>query len=423
MGTKIISPKEKKVVLQNFFSLSSLQGISYILPVAIIPYLIRVIGPGKFGLIAFAQAFVQYFMILTDYGFSLSATRKISLCEADKEKVCHIFSSVMTVKTFLAVASLGIMLVIINSVPRFKGDWLVFVLSFGAVIGNTLFPAWFFQGKEKMHYTAAINIIGGVIYALCIFIFVKKPADYLYVPALNSLYFIITGIFGLYTAFKEFELEFIFQTYEGIQEELKTGWNIFSSIIAVNAYTATRVFAVGLLTNNTITGLYSIGEKVASLIQLFPLDSFSQAIYPRLSKIFAVDKVRALKLMYKVQKTTTMLFLAVLPVIYISAPWIVKIVCGRPYDEVIITLRLMLLAVFFIGANAFKIQFLLVCGRSNTYTKIHVAAALVGLPLIFILIWMFSYIGAAIASVIIEVAIYILTMRMVKDVRKNLINA
>jgi len=412
----MITKKEKKIVLENFLSLSTLQSLNYILPVIILPYLIRVIGPEKFGLIAFAQAFVQYFMILTDYGFSLSATRKISLCEKEKEQVCRIFSSVMTVKTLLAVLSLLILLTIVNTIPRFKNDWLIFVLSFGAVIGNTLFPAWFFQGKEKMKYTAAINIIGGIIYALCIFIFVRKPTDFLYVPLLNSLFFLVTGIFGLYIAFRDFDLRFIFQTYDNIQDELKTGWNIFVSIISINAYTATRIFAVGLLTNNTLTGFYSIAEKIAGLIQSFPMDSLSQAVYPRLSKIFTKNKERALSLMYKAQRTTTSGFLISLPLIFIFTPLIVKIACGAAYEEVIITLRLLLIAIFFVGANAFKIQFLLVCGKADIYSRIHVAAAWIGLPLIFILIYIFSYIGAAIATVIIEMAIFILTLRILKEV-------
>ena len=71
---------ERKTVLKNFASLSVLQAITYLLPILILPYLFRMIGPAKFGLIAFAQAFVQYFMILTDYGFSISATKEISLC-------------------------------------------------------------------------------------------------------------------------------------------------------------------------------------------------------------------------------------------------------------------------------------------------------------------------------------------------------
>jgi len=412
----IITPKEKKIVLGNFLSLSSLQGINYLLPVIVLPYLIRVIGLEKFGLIAFAQSFAQYFMILTDYGFSLSATREISLCHEEKKKICAIFSSVMTVKIILAILSFLILLVMINFVPRFKHDWLIFIFSFGAVIGNSLFPVWFFLGTEKMNYITRINIVGGIIYALSIFIFVKAPGDYLYIPLLNSLLFLITGVIGLYIVFKKFKVEFIFQTYGKIKQELKTGWDIFISIMAINSYTTTRIFAVGLLTNNTFTGYYSIAEKIANLVQTFPLTSFSQAMYPRLSNIFAKNKTRALKIMRKIQYSTTSAFTIVIPILFLAAPWIVSIICGIEYKEITITLRLLLLSVFFIGANNFKVQFLLVCARADLYAKIHVAAALVGLPLIFLFINSFSYLGAAIATIIIEMGIFILTFKIAEKI-------
>jgi len=418
---KITTVKERKVVLENFASLSTLQGISYILPILVLPYLIRVIGPEKFGLIAFAQSFVQYFMILTDYGFSLSATRKISVCGEENKKVCAIFSSVMTIKIILAGISFLILLLIINFIPRFRDDWMIYAFSFGAVIGNTLFPVWLFQGKEKMKYITVINIVGGAIYVSCLLVFVRRPADYLLVPLLNSLFFIITGILGLYIAFKKFGLEFIFQDYAGIKDELRASWNIFISIVSINAYTATRIFAVGLLTNNTITGYYSIAEKIASLIQTFPLTSLSQAIYPRLSKIFARNKKRAQEIMHKIQNSTTLAYAITLPVIFLLAPWIIKIVCGIKYKEVIASLRLLLLSVFFISANAFRVQFLLVSGKPGIYSKIHIAAALVGLPLIFALIYFFSYVGAAASTIITEAGIFILTFIISRGlIRKRL---
>jgi len=420
MNAKIITPRERKIVLENFFSLSTLQSINYLLPVIVLPYLIRVIGPEKFGLIAFAQAFIQYFMIFTDYGFSLSATRKISLCREHKDKVCEIFSSVMTVKIVLAFISFLILLAVVHFVPKFKDDWLIFVLSFGAVIGNTLFPVWFFQGTEKMKYISIVNIIGGITYAVCIFIFVRGPGDYLYVPALNSIFFLVTGLSGLHIAFRKFGIEFIVQSYADIKQELKTGWNIFISVVAINAYTATRIFAVGLLTNNILTGYYAIAEKMANIVQAFPLDSLSQAMYPRLSKIFARNKTRAIKIMNKLQASMTVAYVISVPLIFIMAPLVVKLVCGQAYEEVITALRLLLLGVFFVGANAFRVQFLLVGGRADIYSKLHVAAALVGLPLIFLLIRYFSYLGAAVATIATEIGILILTLRIVKDlIRKN----
>ncbi|MDD5665044.1 MAG: flippase [Candidatus Omnitrophica bacterium] len=411
-----ITSKERKTVLDNFLSLSTLQSINYILPVLVLPYLIRVIGPEKFGLIAFAQALIQYFMIFTDYGFSLSASRKISLCRNDKKKVCLIFSSVMTIKILLAFVSFITLLFLITFIPKFKNDWLIFILSFGAVIGNTLFPIWFFQGQEKMKFISIINILGGIIYALSIFVFIKTPQDFILVPVLNSAFFLTTGICALYIAFKKFNLEFIFQGYSDILTEMKTGWNIFISIVSVNAYTATRVFAVGLLTNNTLTGYYAIAERIANAFQTFPLESFSQAIYPRLNSIFSKNKRRALKLMNRLQNSVSLIFMLVIPAAIILSPFIVKIICGTQYQEVISSLRLLLIGVFLVVVNVFRIQFLLVSGRPKVYSKIHIRAALIGLPLIFISIFYFSYLGAAISTVLIEAGVLIATLRLSRNV-------
>ncbi len=245
MTAKIVTHQERKIVLGNFISLTTLQGISYILPLVVLPYLIRVIGIEKFGLIAFAQALVQYFMILTDYGFSLSATRTIALIGEHKKRVSALFSSVMTVKLIFAAISFFALCAIIYLVPRFSDDWRIYLLSFGSVIGNTLFPVWFFQGKEKMSYIAVVNALTGITYAICIFMFIRGPEDYLLVPLFGSLLSITSGILGLYIAFKRFRLEFIVQKYTDIKKELQTGWDIFISILAVNAYTPSRVFAVG----------------------------------------------------------------------------------------------------------------------------------------------------------------------------------
>jgi PST family polysaccharide transporter len=418
MKNKLITPKERKVVLENFTSLSTLQGINYLLPLVILPYLIRVIGPEKFGLIAFAQALIQYFMIFTDYGFSLTATKKISLCKT-QEQASTIFSTVMTVKFILAFLSYLILLILINAVPKFKHDWLLYLFSFGAVIGNTLFPVWLFQGNEKMKFITIINIIGGIIYTASLFIFVRGPADYLLVPLLNSLFFIITGLLGLFVAFKEFDLEFVFQSYSDIKEELKMGWEVFISVVAINTYTATRIFAVGLLTNNTLTGYYSIAEKITGVIQAFPLASLSQAIYPRISRIFAKSKNRALGLMHKVQHSTTLTYLLAIPLLFFLAPWIVKIACGENYPEALISFRLLLLSILFISANAFKVQFLLVCGRPDIYSRMHVLAALLGLPLIFTFIYYFSYLGAAAATIAIEAVIFISTSQIIYTLTNN----
>ncbi|MBI5873156.1 MAG: flippase [Candidatus Omnitrophica bacterium] len=408
-------PEELKIVLRNVASLSTLQAITYVLPIIILPYLFRVIGPEKFGLISFAQAFVQYFMILTDYGFGVSATKEISLAHDEHARVCEIFSSVMAAKAVLALLSLLLLGVIIYFIPKFRADWMVYLFSFGAVIGNTLFPVWFFQGTEKMKHIADLNIAGGFLTLLLIFLFVRSEQDYLLVPLITSSVFLMTGLWAQYIVFKKFGVSFKFPGYNNVRQQLKAGWDIFISIVAINAYTTTRIFTVGLLTNNTLTGFYAIAEKIASACQTFPLLSFSQAIFPRLSKIFHRNKDKAFELMQHIQQFTVNVSLVCLPIIFILSPLIIRVFCGGDYPEAVLTLRLLLIAVFFVSANAFRVQFLLVCGKTETYSRIHLFIAMIGLPTIFLLVYSFNYIGAAVASAIIEAGIFVITYITVKN--------
>jgi len=414
---KMAHPRERKVVMKNVALLSTLQIITYTLPILIVPYLFRVLGPDKFGLIAFAQSFVQYFIILTDYGFSISATKEISLCRHEHSKVCRAFSSVMLVKISLAFLSLIVLSILVYCIPKFRNDWMVYILSFGMVLGSTFFPVWFFQGTEKMKYITNLNILGSVIYSILIFSFVRGQQDFLMVPLINSSVFLITGLLGQYIVFKTFRVSFKFPGYHTVRQQLKAGWDIFISIAAINAYTTTRVFILGLLTNNNVTGFYSIAEKIANACQTFPLDAFSQSLFPRLSKIFQRNKAKAFNIMRRVQLITILISLICLPIVAIFADIIVRLVCGKVYPEAVLSLRLLLIAVFFVASNAFRVQFLLVCGKTHIYSRIHVMMAMVGLPLIVLLTQSFSYIGAAAATLSIEAGIFTVTYFTVRKLR------
>jgi PST family polysaccharide transporter len=69
---------DHRTVISNTLSLSGLQVANTLLPLITVPYVVRVIGPGNYGLIAFAQAFVTYFVLLVNYGFDLSASREVA---------------------------------------------------------------------------------------------------------------------------------------------------------------------------------------------------------------------------------------------------------------------------------------------------------------------------------------------------------
>ena len=124
--------------------------------------------------------------------------------------------------------------------------------------------------------------------------------------------------------------------------------------------------------------------------------------------------MKAFKIMNQVQLITIIISLIFLPLIFILAPMIVKLVCGGDYPAAILTLRFLLISIFFISSNAFRVQFLLVCGKTDIYSKIHITMAAIGLPLLIIFIHAFSYVGAAMATAIIEAGVFTITFFIVK---------
>ncbi len=399
----ITDTETKKRLLSNFFSLSILQGANYILPLITLPYLVRVLGPEKFGLIAFAQAFIQYFNILTDYGFKLSATREISIHREDKEKVSEIFSSVMIIKFALLILSFLIMTLIVFSFEKFKNNWLIYYLTFGMVIGQALFPIWFFQGMERMKYITILNITAKLIFTVSIFIFVHKVSDYIYVPFLNSLGFLVTGILAIHIVFKNFDTKFIFPNRYAIIHELKEGWYIFISTLAISLYTISNTFILGLFASNTVVGYYSGAEKIVKAVQGL-LSPISQTIYPHINKLIYESRERGIKFLQKTVFLIGSLSFILSLLIFIFAKLIVLILLGNQYKESIIVLRILAFLPFIIAlSNIFGIQTMLSFNYKKEFFNILMAAAIINIALALILAPLYRHIGVSISVLVSEI--------------------
>ena len=268
---------------ENFVSLSLLQVINYVLPLVTLPYLVRVLGVDKFGLVMFANSFILYFLMLADYGFNLSATREISMHRDNEDKVSEIFSSVMIIKGILVIVSLGIMTLIVFGFGRFRKDWLVYFFTFGIIIGQSLFPIWFFQGMERMKYITFLNITAKTIFTILIFIFIRQQDDYLYVPAFNSLGYLAAGVISVWIVFKDFKVKLRLPGVKTVYGYFKDSTQYFLSRASVAIYTYSNTFIIGLVLGNSMAGYYAAAEKLFTALRMVytPLNT---TLYPYMCK-------------------------------------------------------------------------------------------------------------------------------------------
>ena len=249
-------------LIENFLSLTILQGINYLLPLITIPYLYNHLGVERYGLVNFAISFIQYFLIVTDFGFGLSGTRYIAENRDHKEAIDTYVNSATFSRIGICIISFAVLLICLFLIPPLRQEKVFFLLFFGQVIGNIMSPYWFFQGMEQMRFITMMTVITKILSLTPLFFVVKDSVDYFYIPICYSVVSIGSRIICLYLMKKQFGVNFFFPKIKNIVIVTKDSANYFLSRISVSMFTNTNTFVLGLVLGNTIVGYYSLADKV-----------------------------------------------------------------------------------------------------------------------------------------------------------------
>lgn len=272
-----------RVLLNNFAYLYILQATNIIIPLIVLPYLIRVLGVEKFGLISFAQIIATYFIILVDFGFNLSIVRLISINSRDNKKLSEIFSSVIIIKLIILICSFFILLFLVSEVPKFKKDEAIYFYMFGLVVGIGLFPLWFFQGMQEMKYITIINFIVKITFLISVISFIHYENDYLIYPILLSASHLLVLPFSWYLVKNKFNIEFIMVDLNTVIYYVKYSSHFFISRVSVKLYEGGGIFLLGLVSSDLVVGYYAIADKLRNaMVSLYK--PISQALYPYIAK-------------------------------------------------------------------------------------------------------------------------------------------
>ena len=402
LWSKVIDKPEKRVLISNFFALGVVQGLNFLLPLLVVPYLLYTLGIEIFGMLAMATAFSSYFMILSDYGFNVTATREISIYRENKKKLNEIFSAVMMIKIILMSLGFSILLLSLWLFNGLAKDSLIYLLTFGMVIGEVLFPIWFFQGIEKMRYIAILNIVAKLFFLVAILLFVNVKEDAFLVPLFNSLGFIIVGLVSLFYIYNRFNIRFVWQPYTVLRQYFIMGWHIFLSKLAVTLYSSSNIFVLGLFTNHLLVGYYAVAYKVISALVSLG-DIINQVIFPYLSKKWVENRVLYYQIFYKFLKGILLAMFVVSLVLFFTAEEIVILLSGEKIYITVELLQIMSLFLIIAPLGGLYSQSFVTQGHSLYVTKSTFWTLVVNMLLIGALIPLYGVYGLAVAEVLVKI--------------------
>ncbi len=377
-----------KKLIENFSYLTLINIINKLLPLIIVPFIVRTVGVEKYGIITFALSVISYFILITQYSFTLTATKYISLHRSDIDKFSKHFNLVISIRVIFFVLIATLFLTVLMFLDISANEKEVFIFTFLLVFADVLMPLWFFRGMEDMKYIAVFNIIAKLFYAFSIYLFVGEKDDFVWIPLLNSISLIMVNVYALYFAIRKYKIKRVPPSLVEIKEELILGKDIFFSNISVSFYRTINIILLGLLTNYTAVGIYSLAEGLFMAYNSI-IKSYTTVVYPHLAKyldqpIRFYSQARKLFSFYVIILSLSSLIL------FVSSSTIIDFLYGEGHNESIEILKIFSIALLVEPLGGFFTAYLSLKSKYRVIRSITFKTMILNLLLVVPMIHIFQ---------------------------------
>jgi PST family polysaccharide transporter len=389
---------------RNLLSMSMVQAANMLLPLVTFPYLVRVLGLERFGLVNYALALVSFFVVFVDFGFNLTGTRDVSVARADKRALSALFSTRWAAQALLLLLAALVFVAVVYEIPRLQRDWPIYALTFGLVPATILLPTWYFQGTEQFQLLAKLQLTGRGLYALGVFLLVRSPADVWIVPLLNSATALGVALLACWHVFATDGLRFRWPRLSQPWNTLRQGVGVFLSSFAVTAYTYSALLILGAVGSERTVGQYAAIEKLL-LVFRAGLNALFAVSFPQTCQLATRGAASSAAFLRR-------LFGALLPALLLASVLLIafssqvlKLAIGTSDPELVALLWWMAWIVPLLGLNQPSYQQLLAHRRNRAFTTVLLAAAIGSIVLNLSLAPAFGALGTAWSVLAAEVAI------------------
>jgi polysaccharide transporter, PST family len=390
-------------LVHNAAALYAIQAAGFLLPLATLPYLARVLGPEAWGVVLFSQAFAIWLSLFVQYGFSFSGTRAVARHRDEPETLARTVAGVQGAKLMLLLGATLLALASWYLAPFFRAQPEFLFWAWLAAVLQGFSPLWYFQGVERLRGAAAVDVLAKVVATAGIFLFIRSPEHGWGVLALRATGELVATVvltFWLYRGVPALR-----PRLAGSIAMLREGWSLFVFTGAASVYTAANSFILGLMALPREVGFFGAGERMVRAGSLL-LGPVSQALYPRVSNLAVRDRERADALIRRSFLPFVGMGLALGGLLWIFAPWLTRVVLGPEYAPVATIIRILAFIPPLLGlGTVLGLQWALPMGHDRAYSRFVLFAGAVNVVLAVLLVPRFGALGMAVSAVVAEACV------------------
>ncbi len=326
---------KEKTLLKNTFFLYLLQISNYVLNLLAFPYLTRVLGSEHYGIVIFANSIMAYFTLFIEFGFLISGTNSVSLNFDDKKALGKITCGIIYAKFLLCIIGCVGLVFLTLFAPKISEYKLYFYLSYIGVVLTIFLPDFLFRGLEIMSVLTYRVIISKLIYVVAVFFLVHEEKDFIFVPVAT----IYSNIFAVITTWIEIKRKKLIEAERVSLVEIftymKESSTFFLSRAASSVYTTLNTVLLGFSFPDEYVGNYGAANTLSNAGRSF-FSPIADSLYPYMVK------EKNLKLVRKIILILEPLIILGCVLLFIFAPFIIRVVCGKGYEQAVPFFRAML---------------------------------------------------------------------------------
>jgi O-antigen/teichoic acid export membrane protein len=393
-------PRLSRSTWAGLASTSVWQIANYAIPLVTLPYLARVLGVSGFGILGIGAAVSAYAGLLTDWGFSFSATQAVAQARNDPVEVNRIIWATIAAK--LVLGAVSTIATIVGSIffvedPQLR---MVLVVSMLNVLGMVFSVDWALRGVEQFTKFAAGSIIGRIASVPLIFLLVHDASQVAEATFAGAAGGLISTAINLVMAARIGILRKPSVSGKEVLRQFRGGTHMFLSTAMISLYTNFLAIVLGITSGAEQVGLYSGGNKIRLAVHNL-LAPISMVAYPRISYLASTDRERGHQASLRLLRVQGAIAFVLSAGLCITAPIAVHVLLGPNFEKTVIVLQI-LSWIIFVGSlsGALGTMVMLPFGLHREFTACISLGAILGLLLVIPLSYYEGATGTALGALL-----------------------